>query len=117
MADNLESVSKGEKLNTALAGKLASRISEIQLPRSTFTNTERTSLSFGYYTDRHVDAQRKLNLRAAIEKAASDAQKLKDLRGSLAPFLRDTLVGFELHSLCAAGSAGAAYQSAVCAES
>ena len=44
--------------------------------------------------EHHVDAQRKLNLRALIDKAANDPQKLKDLRGSLAPFLRDTLVGF-----------------------
>lgn len=94
LADNLESVARGEKLNTALAGKLASRISEIQLPRSSLTTTEKNSLSFGYWTEKHVEAQRKLNLRAAIDKAANDAQKLKDLRGVLAPFLRDTLVGF-----------------------
>ena len=33
-----------------------------------------------------------MNLRAAIEKAAGDAEKLKNVRGLLAPFLRDTLV-------------------------
>jgi hypothetical protein len=98
LADNLDSVSRGEKLNTALAGKLASRISEIQLPRGTLSEQEKTALAFGYWTEHHIDAQRKLNLRAAIEKAAKEAggdpQKLKDLRGQLAPFLRDTLVGF-----------------------
>jgi hypothetical protein len=94
LADNLESVTKGEKLNTALAGKLAARISDIQLPRSAFTNAERNSLSFGYYTEKHIEQQRKLNLRLAIERAASDPNKLRDLRGTLAPFLRDTLVGY-----------------------
>ncbi|HEY1757475.1 MAG TPA: hypothetical protein VGG72_19035 [Bryobacteraceae bacterium] len=94
LADNLDSVTRGEKLNTALAGKLATRISEIQLPRGSLSEQERNVLSFGYWTERHIDAQRKLNLRAAIEKAAGDPQKLKDLRGQLAPFLRDTLVGF-----------------------
>jgi hypothetical protein len=99
LADNLDSVSRGEKLNTALAGRLATRIGEIQLPRGTLSEQERAVLAFGYWTDRHIDAQRKLNLRAAIEKAANqkaggDPQKLKDLRGQLAPFLRDTLVGF-----------------------
>ena len=94
MADNLESVARGEKLNTALASKLATRMSEIQLPRSSLTGMEKNSLSFGYWTDRHVEAQRKLNLRAVIDKAGNDPQKLKDLRGVLAPFLRDTLVGF-----------------------
>ncbi len=94
LADNLESVTKGEKLNTVLAGKLASRISDINLPRSTFTTTERNSLAFGYYTEKHIEQQRKLNLRQAIEKAAADPNKLRELRGTLAPFLRDTLVGY-----------------------
>lgn len=94
LADNLESVARGEKLNTALAAKLAARISEIQLPRNSLTTNEKNSMSFGYWTDRHVDAQRKLNLRAMIERSSKDPQKLKELRGSLAPSLRDTLVGF-----------------------
>jgi hypothetical protein len=94
LADNLESVTKGEKLNTQLAGKLAARISDIQLPRSTFTSSERNALSFGYYTEKHIEQQRKMNLRLAIERAASDPNKLRDIRGQLAPFLRDTLVGF-----------------------
>ncbi len=94
LADNLESVTKGEKLNTALAGKLVARISDIQLPRSAFTSAERNSLSFGYYTEKHIEQQRKLNLRLAIERAASDPNKLREIRGALAPFLRDTLVGY-----------------------
>jgi hypothetical protein len=94
LADNLESVGRGEKLNTALAGKLAVRISDIQLPRSALSAPEKNLQTFGYWSERHIDAQRKLNLRASIEKSASDPQKLKDLRGALTPFLRDTLVGF-----------------------
>ena len=98
LADNLDSVSRGEKLNTALAGRLAARITEVQLPRGTLSEQERSALAFGYWTDRHVDAERKLNLRSAIEKASNerggDPQKLKDIRGLLAPSLRDTLVGF-----------------------
>ncbi|MBV9397997.1 MAG: hypothetical protein JO062_08455 [Bryobacterales bacterium] len=93
LADNLDSVARGEKLNTALAGRLASRISEVQLPRTSITGEEKSALAFGYWTERHIDAQRKINLRATIDKAANDPQKLKDLRGQLAPFLRDTLVG------------------------
>jgi len=94
LADNLDSVSKGQALNTALTGRLATRISEIQLPRNTLSSPERSTLSFGYWTEQHIDDQRKLNLRAAIDKAAKDPQKLSDLRGELAGFLRDTLVGF-----------------------
>jgi hypothetical protein len=94
LADNLDSVSRGQKLNTALAGRLATRITEAQLPHSAITGEESNALAYGYWTQRHIDAQRKINLRAAIDKAASDAQKLKDVRGQLAPFLRDTLVGY-----------------------
>ena len=93
LADNLDSVGRGEKLNTALAGRLASRISEVQLPRTSITGEEKSALSFGYWTERHIDFQRRINLRAIIDKSANDSQKLKDLRGQLAPFLRDTLVG------------------------
>ena len=96
MAENLESVTKGEKLNAALVTKLAARIAEIQLPRASMTGAEKNSMAFGYWTERHVEQQRKLNLRASVEKAipSNDAERLRDLRGMLAPLLRDTLVGF-----------------------
>ncbi|MCU1335043.1 MAG: hypothetical protein JWO19_624 [Bryobacterales bacterium] len=94
LADNLDSVSKGQPLNTALTGRLAARISEVQLPRNTLSSPEKSTLSFGYWTEQHIDDQRKLNLRAAIDKAAKDPQKLSDMRGELSGFLRDTLVGF-----------------------
>ncbi|MEJ7604992.1 MAG: VWA domain-containing protein [Bryobacteraceae bacterium] len=94
LADHIEALTKGEKINTALVAKLASKISEIQLPRASLSNTERNSLAFGYWTEKHVEAQRKLNIRNAVEKAGNDPEKLRDIRGLLAPFLRDTLVGF-----------------------
>ncbi len=92
--DHLESLSHGGKVDPALINRLASRISEIQLPRSSLTTVEKNSFAFGYWTERHVEAERKVNLRATIEKAGSDAEKLKDVRGSLAPSLRDTLVSY-----------------------
>jgi hypothetical protein len=93
LGDNLERVSRGEKLDAALVARLATRIAEVQLPRASLSGIEKNALSFGYWTEKHVEAQRKLNLRLAVEKAGSDAEKLRDLRGALAPFLRDTLVG------------------------
>jgi hypothetical protein len=93
LTDHLESLSRGEKLNTQLAGRLASRIGEIQLPRAALSGAERNAFAFGYWTERHIESQRKLNLRAAIERAAGDPEKLKDIRGQLAGVLRDTLVG------------------------
>ena len=94
LADHIESVARGEKLDPKLVNKLASRISEIQLPRASLSATERNSMGFGYWTDRHLDAERKLNLRAAIEKAAGDPEKVKETRALLAPLLRDTLLAF-----------------------
>jgi hypothetical protein len=94
LADHIEAVAKGEKFDPKLVNKLSSRISEIQLPRASLSANEKNAMGFGYWTDRHLDAERKLNLRAAIEKAAGDAEKVKDTRALLAPLLRDTLLSF-----------------------
>jgi hypothetical protein len=94
LADNLEGVSKGEKLNAQLASRLAARVADIQIPRNSMTGAEKNAMAFGYYVDRHIDDERKLNFRAMIDKASKDPEKLKDIRGLLAPTLRDTIVGY-----------------------
>ena len=92
--DELESVAKGQPLNAQLVNKFTSKISEIPMPRSSLSTVEKNSTAFGYWSDKHLEAERKVNLRAAIEKAGADKQKLALVRGLLAPYLRDTLVGF-----------------------
>jgi hypothetical protein len=94
IADHLQEIGSGTKLNTALINRMQTRIAEIQLPRAALSGVEKTTLAFGFYTEKHVDSERKVNLRAAIDRAGGDAQKLKDLRGLLAPFLRDALVAY-----------------------
>ena len=94
LADNLEAVTKGEKLNSQLAGRLAARVADIQLPRNSMTSTEKNSMAFGFWVDKHIEDERKLNFRAMIDKAAKDPEKLKDIRGQLAASLRDTIVGY-----------------------
>jgi hypothetical protein len=94
LADNLEGVSRGEKLNAQLASRLGARVADIQLPRNSMTGVEKNAVAFGFYVDRHIDDERKLNFRALIDKAAKDPEKLKDIRGQLAPTLRDTIVGY-----------------------
>jgi hypothetical protein len=94
LADNLQAVSKGEKLNAQLSARLAARVADIELPRSSMSGVEKNAMALGYYVDRHVDDERKVNLRAIIDKAAKDPEKLRDIRGQLAPTLRDTLVGY-----------------------
>jgi hypothetical protein len=93
LVDQLESMAKGEKANNALITKTAARISEIQLPRSSLSGTERNALSFGYWPEKHIEAERKLTLRAFIERAGTDPKKLDEIRALMAPFLRDTLMG------------------------
>jgi hypothetical protein len=93
LVDQLESVAKGEKANSAFITKTAARISEIQIPRNSLTGPERNALSFGYWPERHIEAERKLTLRAFIDRAGSDPKKLDEIRTLMAPFLRDTLMG------------------------
>lgn len=93
LADRIESAASGQKLDIVQTGKLAARITEIQLPRSSLAPKEKSTQASGYWVERHIETLRKANLRAAIDKAGTDPQKLRDLRGMLAPTLRDTLVG------------------------
>jgi hypothetical protein len=94
LADHIEAVAKGEKLDPKLVNRLASRIAEIQLPRAALTSSEKNAMGFGYWTERHIENERKLNLRAAIEKAAGNPENVRETRGLLAPLLRDTLLAF-----------------------
>lgn len=94
IAEHLDAVANGEKLNAALLNRLAARFSEMQLPRASLTGVEKNALSFGYWTERHLENQRKLNIRAMVERAGSDPERIRKIRGELAPILRDTLVGF-----------------------
>jgi len=77
-----------QKPDMAQLAKLANRVTEVQLPRSSMTVREKTEMAAGFWSDRHIDAQRKLNLRAAIDKAGSDPQKLRDVRALLARGVR-----------------------------
>jgi hypothetical protein len=90
LADQLES----GKPVAAQTNKLAARIAEIPIPRPPLTGNEKNAMGFGYYTDRHLDGERKLNVRAAIERAGGDPAKLKEIVGELAPLMRDTLLAF-----------------------
>ncbi|MBV9504554.1 MAG: hypothetical protein JO323_06060 [Acidobacteriia bacterium] len=94
LGDQLESVARGEKLNGSLVAKLSGRISEIQLPRASLSSAEKTSITFGYWVEKHIEEQRRMNLRAAVDKAANDPERLKDVRGLLTPILRDTLLAY-----------------------
>jgi hypothetical protein len=94
LADHIDAIAKGGKIDPKLVNQLASRISEIQLPRASLSSNEKNAMGFGFWTEKHIDAERRLNLRAAIEKAAGDPNRVQETRGLLAPLLRDTMLAF-----------------------
>ena len=91
LADHLDGT---QKLPPAQLNKLLARLTEFPIPRPPLTSNEKNAMGFGYWSDKHLDEERRLNVKAAIEKTGGDAEKLKDVTGSLAPLMRDTLVGF-----------------------
>lgn len=91
--ENLEAPSTGGKINVALVNRLSGRITDQQPPRSSLSGAERNAMAFGYWVDKHIENERKINFRAIVDKAGADAVKLKEARGNLTGFLRDTLVG------------------------
>ncbi len=94
LADHLENLARGQKANAALLSRLTARIAEIQLPRASLSTVEKNSFAFGYWSEHHIEVQRRANLRAVVERAAGDPEKVHAARGQLTPFLRDTLVAF-----------------------
>ncbi len=64
------------------------RLDETQSMRSSLSSEEKSSFSLGYWSQRHIEQEHKLNLEAL----AKNPEK-KDARAALAPFVRDSLVG------------------------
>lgn len=72
---------------------LADQLTEFQMPRPIFTKSERTEFTAGAYNNRHTELQMRTDLTKVLKPTASKDQ-LEEARGELAPFFRDTLVGF-----------------------
>lgn len=93
LADHLERVSRGENFNVAMANRLAETISDVRLPQSELSSEELTAIGIENGVDRHIRQQRDLNLRRMVDQADGNPAELLDIRGSIAPILRDSLVG------------------------
>jgi len=65
-----------------------SRLEESSAFRGSLSSDERTAFSVGYWSERHVDQELKVNLNALAKNPD------KDPRAALAPMLRDSMVGF-----------------------
>jgi hypothetical protein len=86
-ADALSQASPDKKALKAVDNQL-SRFEEAESQRSSLSGAERNLLALGYWSERHIDQERKLDLDALAR-----GNDRKDVRGKLTPFLRDTLVG------------------------
>jgi hypothetical protein len=64
------------------------RLQETQAVRGSLSAEERNTFSIGYWSDRHIDQERKISL----DKLVKNTDK-RDVREVLAPCLRDSLVG------------------------
>lgn len=91
--NQLQGAASGGSIDTALVNRLTARIGRIQSSRASLSMEEKNALSFGRATEDHVDRERRVRLRAEVDKNASSPQKLLELREVLAPHLRDILVG------------------------
>jgi hypothetical protein len=94
IASNMEKSAAGQKADIPAVQKLAARISEIQLPRAPLSSSERSVLSLGYWSEKHIETERRLNLRALIDRSGRDTDRAHDVEAALAPLFRDTLVAY-----------------------
>ena len=93
LADHLERVSRGENFNVAMANRLAETISDVRLPQSELSTPEANAIGLDNWVDRHIRDQRDLNLQRLVDRAAGDLGQMLEIRGTIAPILRDSLVG------------------------
>jgi hypothetical protein len=87
-ADTLSQPTPNKKVLDSVDNEL-SRFEETHSIRSSLSGAERNLLALGYWSERHIDHERKLD-----PESLAKANDRKDARGKLTPFLRDTLVGF-----------------------
>jgi len=64
------------------------RLEESEAARGSLSQEERNSFALGYWSNRHIEQERKFNLERSLK-----GQEKRELRESLVPFLRDSLVG------------------------
>lgn len=91
--NQLQAAESGGAIDTALVNRLTSRIGRIQSARASLSTEEKNALSFGRIAEEHVERERKVRLRAEVDKSMDPRSKTEAIHELLAPHLRDTLVG------------------------
>ena len=64
------------------------RLAETEPTRGSLSSEEKSTLAVGYWSEKHIDLERKLNVDSLLK-----GTEKKDTRTLLAPLLRDSLVG------------------------
>jgi hypothetical protein len=86
-ADRLDKGTAEPSALKALNDQLV-RLEETEPTRGSLSTEEKNTVAVGYWSDRHIDQERKLNIESLMK-----GTDKKDPKAVLAPFLRDTLVG------------------------
>ncbi len=95
LGDGLSTMTQGVPGSTTgdKLAPFAEQLTEFQMPQPIFTRGERTEFTAGTYNDRHTELEMRTDVAKVLKTPASKTQ-LETARGELAPFFRDTLVGF-----------------------
>jgi hypothetical protein len=86
-ADKLEKGQSDAKALKNISEQLK-RLAETEPTRGSLSPEEKSTLAVGYWSERHVDQERKLNVDELLK-----GPEKKDPRALLAPLMRDSLVG------------------------
>jgi hypothetical protein len=87
-ADKLEKGTADAKALKNISDQLK-RLAETEPSRGSLSSEEKSTLAVGYWSEKHIDQERKLNVDSLLK-----GTEKKDARTLLAPLLRDSLVGF-----------------------
>jgi hypothetical protein len=93
LADGLQQLAQGQAMSDSLI-RMAGALREFELPQPMFTRRERTEWASGLQHNPYTSLQTRVDLTKVIAQPNRSAKDLAEARGMLAPFLRDTLVGF-----------------------
>jgi hypothetical protein len=91
LGDGLNQMAQGKPVGRSLL-PLAGELREFELPRTMFTNGERSEWAPGVPINRHTGLQARTDL-AKIINSSTSPKDLLEARGRLTSFLRDSLVG------------------------
>jgi hypothetical protein len=86
-ADKMEKGQTDAKAMKNISDQLK-RLAETEPTSGSLSSEEKSSMAVGYWSERHIDQERKLNVDALLK-----GPEKKDPRALLAPLLRDSLVG------------------------